>query len=387
MSFRPNASDTMPPLTRQQIQRVRLYLVLAPALVLIWIPFDYLLEEILFTRFLGLRIAFAAVAFSLLALMSLKPSISQHHTAIALAVYGLLIGSIFPMVFATEAFYPYLLGFMCVFMGTATVLIWSPGYIAVPGLLAWAIGIWIGFDGPDARIKAITYNFVLGTTLTISVTSAWFTFRSAVANSRLTTELERLTATDTLTDAANRRRFDHHLQQEWKRAARDNTPLSLILCDVDHFKAYNDHYGHQMGDRCLQQVVRAMHAAATRPGDLVARYGGEEFALVLPHTASHGAVHVARKVCKNVSALHIPHARSSASPNVTISAGIATVWPARGGSPDELIAQADQQLYQAKKQGRNRWSICDDMRWNHEGSRQAHSAATCGETAKEPLLP
>lgn len=175
----------------------------------------------------------------------------------------------------------------------------------------------------------------------------------AVANR----ELERLSTHDGLTGIPNRRHFDSYLLTEVRRAARDREPLSLILADVDHFKAFNDCYGHLAGDDCLRRVAAAFDAASRRPADLPARYGGEEFALILPGTAMQGAIDVAKSVAREVARLAILHARSDAGPNVTLSQGIVSQIPGQETRPDHLIESADQALYQAKQQGRNRFVV------------------------------
>jgi diguanylate cyclase (GGDEF)-like protein/PAS domain S-box-containing protein len=167
-------------------------------------------------------------------------------------------------------------------------------------------------------------------------------------------ELKRLATLDGLTQVANRRRFDECLSQEWRRMALINYPLSLILCDVDYFKCYNDHYGHQQGDYCLQQVANAIRRAVKKPADLVARYGGEEFAVILPNTPEEGARAVATSIRQEITRLNIPHANSDVSSFITISLGISTVFPSYQLSPEILIAEADKALYEAKKQGRDR---------------------------------
>jgi diguanylate cyclase (GGDEF)-like protein len=170
-------------------------------------------------------------------------------------------------------------------------------------------------------------------------------------------ELEKLTRQDGLTGIANRRYLDSYLLTEVRRAAREPQPVSMILADVDYFKAFNDYYGHQAGDDCLRQVATALSSAGRRPADLLARYGGEEFAMVLPGTAMEGAVDVAKSVSRVVAGLAIEHARSGISPNVTLSQGVASLVPGRDTSPEELVKLADQALYQAKQQGRNRYVI------------------------------
>ena len=169
------------------------------------------------------------------------------------------------------------------------------------------------------------------------------------ANEKLAT----LSMTDGLTGIANRRNFDSHLEVEWKRGIREQQPLTLMLIDIDFFKAYNDHYGHLEGDRCLRHVARILNEQISRPRDLVARYGGEEFALILPHT-DQAAQTLGEQCRAAIEALALPHVASSLATVITVSVGIATQIPQRGSRPTELIARADQALYQAKSSGRNR---------------------------------
>lgn len=169
-------------------------------------------------------------------------------------------------------------------------------------------------------------------------------------------ELARLASQDGLTQVANRRSFDKYLDKEWQRLARERSPLSLILCDVDCFKAYNDSYGHQMGDDCLQRVAEAIRETVTRPGDLVSRYGGEEFAVILPNTPTTGAMQIAEEIRSAVKGLGMRHKKSVVCPYVTLSLGVASVLPSYGdsASPILLIAAADKALYRAKDHGRDR---------------------------------
>lgn len=168
-------------------------------------------------------------------------------------------------------------------------------------------------------------------------------------------ELQRLASLDGLTGVANRRRFDEYMDIEWQRMAKENLPLSLILCDIDFFKKYNDTYGHQAGDACLRQVADALRFCAKRSVDLVARYGGEEFAVILPNIKVSAAAQVAEEMRSVVNALQIPHVQSGVSQHVTLSLGIACIDPTPSTSPAMLIAAADAALYQAKAAGRNRW--------------------------------
>ncbi|HKB63619.1 MAG TPA: diguanylate cyclase [Burkholderiales bacterium] len=170
-------------------------------------------------------------------------------------------------------------------------------------------------------------------------------------------ELEKLSRQDGLTGIANRRYFDSYLLTEVRRALREKASVSLILSDVDHFKAFNDCYGHQAGDDCLRRVAAALSSAGRRPADLAARYGGEEFAMVLPGTVLEGAVDVAKAVSRVIGGLAIPHARSSVDQSVTLSQGIVSLVPEKESASEDLIQHADQALYQAKQQGRNRYVV------------------------------
>ncbi|WP_343733257.1 diguanylate cyclase [Duganella sp.] len=163
------------------------------------------------------------------------------------------------------------------------------------------------------------------------------------------------TFADGLTGIANRRHFDVAMEKEHRRAKRGGTPLSLLMIDIDHFKAYNDHYGHQKGDQCLIQVAAALAGMLKRPCDLMARYGGEEFAMILPDTEPEQAWRMAEAIRARTQELAIPHERNSdPSQRVTVSIGIATQQADAPLETEALIGAADRALYQAKRTGRNR---------------------------------
>ncbi len=161
-----------------------------------------------------------------------------------------------------------------------------------------------------------------------------------------------LASTDGLTGLANRRSFDKALTRELARCSRDGLPVALLLVDVDHFKRYNDSYGHQEGDECLKRLSHLLRGMARRPGDVAARYGGEEFAVILPNTAADGGLHFAESLRTAVEQLNIPHCRSSYG-IVTVSVGIACETPV-SGSDSIILLHADAALYSAKAGGRNR---------------------------------
>lgn len=181
--------------------------------------------------------------------------------------------------------------------------------------------------------------------------------RAELALRQANLELERLASLDSLTQIPNRRRFDEYLSVEWRLAQRDQTCLSLILCDVDCFKAYNDCYGHQAGDNCLQRVAQAIYQTLQNPGDLVARYGGEEFAIVLPHTNLGSAIWIAESIRMAIVNLQIAHDHSSVSSHLTVSLGVWSQVPGVTQTLEPGLLAADAALYAAKAAGRNCWRV------------------------------
>ena len=167
-------------------------------------------------------------------------------------------------------------------------------------------------------------------------------------------ELERMAKHDGLTGLANRRFLDERLNQEWQRLKREKGVFSVIICDIDYFKKYNDHYGHQGGDDCLVKVAHAIRGCLRRPSDLAGRYGGEEFLILLPNTDKKGAIGVAEVIRTTVCGMTIENEKSEAASHVTLSFGVASTSPHDDGSPEKLVSAADEALYMAKEQGRNR---------------------------------
>jgi diguanylate cyclase (GGDEF)-like protein len=201
--------------------------------------------------------------------------------------------------------------------------------------------------------------------------------RTQLRAKRLTDELRRTAMTDSLTGVASRRQFDESYKHEWLRAQRAGDPVALLLVDVDHFKLYNDRYGHQAGDVCLRNVAQALVSASLRHADLVARYGGEEFVLLLSQTPRRGAEHIAHRILDAIVALGIPHEASPTARNVTVSVGIGCLdtssacWgksaadsrltgPVRARcTADDLVLAADKALYSAKFAGRAQARLLD----------------------------
>jgi diguanylate cyclase (GGDEF)-like protein len=170
----------------------------------------------------------------------------------------------------------------------------------------------------------------------------------------LNTELELLSNTDMLTNLANRRYFEKYFSQQWNLMHRLDKPISLIICDIDYFKQYNDTYGHQDGDNCLSLVSKEILNTIKRESDLVARYGGEEFAIIMPDTNNESAIKITQNLLKNIKDLNIAHKKSDIDAIVTISCGVKTIIPSKENSIKEFIQNTDVLLYKAKENGRNR---------------------------------
>lgn len=180
--------------------------------------------------------------------------------------------------------------------------------------------------------------------------------RTHVELKRLRDHWQRLSTVDALTQVANRRRFDETLETAWRTTMRNEQTLALIMIDVDHFKAYNDHHGHAAGDACLRRLAQVLGREVKRAGDLFARFGGEEFACLMPDADLDGAETVGRRMCAAVAGLAIPHDHPAVRSTVSISLGLAVLVPNKGTSPTDLIVEADRRLYDAKRSGRNRIS-------------------------------
>lgn len=178
--------------------------------------------------------------------------------------------------------------------------------------------------------------------------------RTEEALEKANLELERLASVDGLTQIANRRQFDQHLHNEWKRLGRERVPIAVILCDIDFFKLYNDTYGHVAGDKCLKEVAQGIKRAVKRPADLVARYGGEEFAVILTSTDVDGAMKVAEGIRGEIRELQIPHIKSEVGEHISLSMGVSSIVPKDTDEPESFINNVDKFLYHAKETGRDR---------------------------------
>ncbi|MBD2153416.1 PleD family two-component system response regulator [Leptolyngbya sp. FACHB-16] len=254
-----------------------------------------------------------------------------------------------PNLVLLDAMMPVMNGFDC-----CTRLLTLPGSHHTPILM---------ITGLDDQ-TSVDWAFQVGATDYVTKPIHWSVLRQRVRilieKSQLYQELEQaydklklVASVDSLTQVYNRRVFDEYLDSQWQNLLNEQSPLSLILGDIDEFKAYNDTYGHQAGDYCLHKVASALKQSIKYPTDLVARYGGEEFAVVLPKTSAAGAVHVAETIQTQVAALNLAHVGSCTKKHVTISLGVASTIPSNESSAAALVRAADKALYQAKAQGGN----------------------------------
>ncbi len=280
----------------------------------------------------------------------------------AAMVAATLAGAAMRMTMLT--FHPELIELWPAWMAAVLFVIYL--YIPVRLTLSLAIAVVVSVGAPcwwwqlqhasvpfDQVLRGVTWLLLINALGFLAANSLQRSLRAQFAQQLA---LERLLSTDALTGIPNRRRFDTALALEWRRCARVGAPLSLLMIDVDHFKAYNDRCGHQMGDACLRRVAKLLSEGAGRPGDLVARYGGEEFVCLLPEIGPAGARAVATRLIAAVHRAAIPHPASPLGPRLTISIGVATA-AAPAGEPAALLARADELMYAAKHAGRNQYAL------------------------------
>lgn len=205
----------------------------------------------------------------------------------------------------------------------------------------------------EAEVKGLEVGAIDYVTKPINPRIVKIRIRNLIELKNAHDSLMQMAVTDSLTGLSNRRYFDEVLRFENNRLARLHQPLSLILLDVDHFKNFNDEYGHVLGDHCLQQVAQVIKSCLHRSVDVAARYGGEEFACILPNMQQNAAIAIAEHIRKAVEMLHIPHHASETAKHVTISSGVFTVICSADAPPSDILKDTDNQLYRAKKSGRN----------------------------------
>ena len=277
------------------------------------------------------------------------PHLSYVHQAfLALTLGGLAAGGLGPMATLPTAF----LSFVVPMFLPLVVFMFLQG-----GLLDVATGVMLVMFVAVLLLGYRRTHRISTESLALHLDKDDLIEHLADANRRLETANQHIAAlsrTDELTGLANRRRLRESIDDEWRRARRTARPLSLIVADVDHFKEFNDRHGHLAGDVCLRRLSALLARVARRPGDLVARYGGEEFVVLLPETDAMGAREVAEHLREAVEAAQLEHGGSPVSPWVTVSIGVSTVIPDEGEDERSWMAEADQALYRAKSQGRNR---------------------------------
>lgn len=252
--------------------------------------------------------------------------------------------------------------FVCAFARFWPAVLMCAGMACLHAMVMWAVSDFTG-------VLVVNTSVLLGATITFCLYANHKLEhderlcylqdrREQILDNRLHEAHELLThqaTTDPLTDVANRRYFESYAQDYWMRALELHHPISLLLLDIDHFKRYNDHYGHQAGDACLKSVTQAVQGCLRRTGDLLGRLGGEEFAVLMPEANEASAQVVAERILRAVSDKGLPHAASLTEDVVTVSIGVVTLWPSEGvaNSVQALYAQADDALYEAKRSGRN----------------------------------
>lgn len=262
----------------------------------LWAIFDYLVDPLHFKTFLSLRIIGALVILIGLVAFIKSSKQSRHYRKFGLLVYLSVTMTVLPMVIMTSEKYPYYIGLSTVFFAASIFVTWPIRYFLIPMILTGlVVGIaeWHTVTDPRTTVTGIFLAINVGS---IAGLASWLSYQSFLKNKALLYQLESLSNTDRLTGISNRGYFDRRLDNELAHATRDGTTTAVLLLDIDHFKNYNDHYGHQQGDECLQQVADCLRKAIPRKTDFVARYGGEEFVVVLSNTDVNGAESVARRI-------------------------------------------------------------------------------------------
>lgn len=340
------------------IPRIIFSASLAAILVILWIPFDFLIDPLNSRTFLILRIICAMVILSGLVAFIRAGKPVQSYRKFSLLIYLTGICTLLPMPIMTEEKFPYYIGFSTLFFAVSVLMIWPLRYFLIPMLMTGlVIGTFEWHALTDLKM-AVTGIFLTLNVSLMSGLASWLTYQNFTRNEMLLMQLETLSNTDRLTGLNNRRYFDLRLNDELAHAARNHASIAVMLLDIDHFKKYNDNYGHLQGDECLRQVAACLRKTLTREIDFVARYGGEEFVIVLPNSNIKGAEIMANRIIDAMYDQKIPHAYSPAASFVTISIGIVCCEEKpQTKSAAMLLAAADSALYKAKENGRNQFAV------------------------------
>ncbi len=323
-------------------------------LMLAWILFDHVIDPENFKTFLILRILCVLVLLVGLVAYIRADKKTDHYRKFYLLIYTALLLTILPMCIITSEKYPYYIGLSTVFFAASILCVWPLHYFLIPMILSGLVlGLAEWGTGSDPQVL-VTGVFLLANVVALSTIASWLTYQNFLKNEKLLNQLQELSNTDRLTGLNNRRYFDIRLQNELASAARNDSITAVLMLDVDHFKKYNDHYGHQRGDECLCQVSNCLREALSRKTDFIARYGGEEFVVVLPDTDINGAEIVAKRIIASMDELGTPHCQSPTAPFVTLSIGIAC---RNATLAKDLVSLADSALYKAKHEGRHRFVV------------------------------
>ncbi len=355
------------PERRRTLERGGLWLLVLFNLMLVT---DWMIVPDQFALAVGLRVFFFSTinGVGLLLTDRFTPR-SREWTVVGMSVLAAIITAVLCLQSHDRLAAPYLVALVMVVLFNGSVIrtpFWKALLIDAMVLGIFVVSLML-MPQPDWHIMSALMLVLVSTAVFTLYSSYWLEHEDRTnwlmqgqehhlleALGKANRRLERMSRFDALTDLANRRHFDEFLAQLWQRARRGGQAIALLMMDVDHFKAYNDHYGHPRGDTCLQQIAALLKRQLRRPGDLVARFGGEEFVAVLHDTALPQAVAAAERVRAGVQQLGLPHAASSTAAQVTISIGVASFQPQTcDEGPPALIAASDAALYQAKSQGRN----------------------------------
>ncbi len=282
----------------------------------------------------------AGAVWGLAGLVLFHPSSFPHQVFLAFVLGGMVAGAV-PLLAVLERALP------C--FAIPVVVPVSVRMVAVGDREHWIMGLMVLVFGLAMLASAALMSRVFRDAVELRLRLS-----SSIETSRA---LERLLRTDALTGIANRRSFEESLEEEWRRARRNGSALAVLTADIDHFKSYNDRYGHQAGDQSLTAVAQAIYRLLRRPGDLAARIGGEEFAVLLPNTPIEGAAATAERIREGVQALKLAHEASSTEEQITVSVGVAATHGDDYETADELLRASDLALYQAKRCGRNRVAV------------------------------
>lgn len=329
-------------------------------------------DRLVWWQGIGLEMAVLTVGMALL----LHPRVLPHYQGIIIVAGTLCLGiALLGTIVLESQRLAQVVSYVCMLFITILVLalrvsLWVSaltGFSALLLAVVWAAVVWgklpdlliLLWFGLGSLLVTLFVGAILERQERISFLQGLLLEHESTERERLNRELDRLAHQDALSGLANRRYFNALLEQEWDRLHREGRPLALLFIDVDHFKAYNDTYGHALGDECLTRIGQVLQNTARRPGDVAARYGGEEFVVLLPGTALEGAREVGERLIADIHALAIPHG-SAVSGVVTASAGLAVLVPGATTTAADLLAQADAALYAAKHAGRHRLVVSEE---------------------------